>query len=154
MASTRRERSLRGTAPHIAVAAVIGVGFATCLSAALALEVGELASPGPGWWPAVSAAVGCALSALLIAGLFAGVQEAPENPLGDVRWLRVAIFVLAVIAFLVLYPFVGFLPAGVPLALILLRFASGVSWLSSAILAVTVPAALYVLFSGYLRVPL
>ncbi|GAB3059941.1 tripartite tricarboxylate transporter TctB family protein [Sediminivirga luteola] len=152
--AARVRQPLTETWPSLVMAAILFACSAAGLAAALSTKVGGLSSPGPGWWPALAGTAGCILSFSLAGLIVLGRQRCPADPFAETSWGRVAVFTVAISAFLAVYPLTGFLLAAIPLAFVLLRFAAGAPWVSSGVTAVVVPMALYYLFAGYLRVSL
>lgn len=141
--------------PSVLCYCLILGAFVIASLSALSLGLGSLASPEAGLWPFLTAALGCLLTlALVLKTVVRPSSSATKKLFSDVSWGPVAVFIAAISGFLVLYPIVGFLIAGIPMAFVLLKYASGASWVTSIVTACIVPVALYFTFTEFLNVRL
>ncbi|WBL19494.1 tripartite tricarboxylate transporter TctB family protein [Citricoccus sp. NR2] len=145
---------LRNTYAHLIATAVIAALFVVTLLVGFDLGVGNFSAPGSGLWPVLASSGGLLVSIILLVMTVLGLNKvAPSSLLfSDVSWFRVGIFVCSMLAFLALYPMVGFVFAAIPVAFLLLKHAGQAPWISSIVTAVIAPLALYYIFSEILNV--
>lgn len=136
---------------------VVGVsGF--LLSVGYLVEVqklswGTMAQPGSAVFPLLLGVALAAVSLLIIgesarAGSVTGSVDLPRG--ADRK--RILGLVAALAGYVVLLPVLGFILASAGFAVAVLRLLSGLSWLRTAVLAIVVTAATYLLFALVLGV--
>jgi putative tricarboxylic transport membrane protein len=137
----------------------IGAGLVGILLSAgyfhmtLALPMGEMDQPGAGVFPLLVAGV---LFVASISALWEGWRrransEALDLPQGDDRIRLLKLVVLLLVYFLAI-PWVGFSLGSVIFCMLLIRLLSELSWLRSAVYAVLMTAAIYLIFITVLKV--
>lgn len=119
------------------------------IALSIRIGIGELRTPGPGLWPAVTGA------ALVVAASFGFFRDRVAD---YERWTKRSLLIVVGIALVGLYiPFmltVGFLAASAILTTIWLRYFSGEKWTVSIFLGVSAAAMMYGIFDLLLGVPL
>lgn len=129
-----------------------GVSLAT-LWAALTMPIGDLGTPGPGFLPLLLGVFMVGTSGGLVVGELRrpSARSAEASAPGAAR--RVTLFVVALIAYCVLLPVVGFLPLTFLLQVGLLRLL-GVSRAGTVLLIAALATGVsYFLFERWLGVP-
>jgi hypothetical protein len=142
---------------EVVCAAVAVVGSGVLVLQARAIEVrSETGGIDPRWWPELLGTAGLALGALL---LVVALVRPPFNR-DDLEaatrqgWFRVAIAVALAVAFVLLWPVVGFLVA-TPVFLVAATYVfGGRGWKTLVLFPVLMTAGIYLLFHTLLKVPL
>lgn len=144
----RAERA--GTAMNVGAAiAPLLLGLAGAVGS-IQLGLGDLRGPGPGLWPLIICLALIACSAALLVGgrRFYDAERFTR------RSLRVLAAVVGISLFVAVVPYVGFEFPSVVLIFAWLRFFGGEPWWLSAVLAVALTAAFWLLFVLVLQIPL
>lgn len=114
----------------------------------LKLELGTLVAPGPALWPLIVLSVGI----LACATLFITGRERPilarERPPR-----RLYIYATCILLYPALYTMAGYFIATALIVFILMRFASQMRWLTTAVSCVAITAATYLIFAVGLDIP-
>jgi putative tricarboxylic transport membrane protein len=129
--------------PRLPAAALAAFGLAALYKAS-ALPFGSASQPGSGFFPTL---IGVALVVFGAVSCFAAPakREAAEAPArGEAAVWLVSI---ALLAYALALPRVGFVPCTAAIILLLLRGIGGVSWLASLIAAIAAAVACYLLFT-------
>lgn len=113
------------------------------------LRIGTLASPGPGQWPAILLALSLVLAIILIFTDKTAVEIGERD-----QYVRVGIALLALIAFVPMYYYLGFPIAASAIGFVYLSVLGGEKLWVSAIGAVVNALAIYFIFSTLLGVPI
>ena len=136
-----------------AVPLVLLLAAGVYLTLALRLPFGAAARPGAGFYPVIVAVFA------LVVGLAATVSAYRSAPgdvtieLGSDARRRVVISVVALVAFCLALPWVGYPAAAFAFVTVVLRYL-GARWTTALIIGVLSAAASYVLFAVLLDVPL
>ncbi|MBM3518905.1 MAG: tripartite tricarboxylate transporter TctB family protein [Alphaproteobacteria bacterium] len=133
-----------------AAAAVLAAFGVTALYKASTLPFGSVREPGSGFFPIL---IGAALVLFAVVSFFAPSRKLPEGEAaahGD--WLVWSV-VIALVAYALALPRVGFVPCTAAIVLILLRGVGALPWRSSLAIAVIAAVACYAFFTR-LGVPL
>lgn len=135
------------SAHHLVSGAVpLALGlFATWAS--LQLDTGTLTAPGPGIWPLIISVALVVTSVLLL------LLPESEKEEFTRRSVPIAVAMVALAAFVVLFQLFGFVLPAALLLLIWLRFLSRETWRSSILVTFVAVASLYVIFAFLLGVP-
>lgn len=67
---------------------------------------------------------------------------------------RVIVYVASFLAFIILYPLIGFILSGMLLCLSLLRLAAKERWLTTILISTIVPVVVYLIFGLFLELPI
>lgn len=125
----------------------VGLAFS---GGGLRLGFGGIATPGPGFLPAVIGAVLVALSAALVISRLAAPAASPPQ-LGE--WRRAAVAFGALIAYALALNALGYALTTFLFLLAMLRGVGRVGWRVSVVVAVITVIASHVLFVTWLQVP-
>lgn len=136
------------------VALVVVAASGGYLLSGLALPLGSIAKPGPGFFPLAIGAFGAVMALVWTAAAFRRAPEAATEPAlpSDACW-RVAATTAALIGFCVLLRWVGYPAAALVFVTLLLRWL-GAGWRSAVVTGVASAAVSYYLFGVLLNVPL
>lgn len=116
--------------------------------------LGDVGHPGPGMWPSILAVALLVLGAAIAArAVIVRVGTGDAEPVAPGRWWRVAATGALLVGFVLVWPQVGWVPAGTVAFGLITRLA-GASWLVSGLWALAASAALYGLFALLLEIPL
>lgn len=151
---TADKATWRKSSPQVLFSLFLALLFGAAAYTALGLGLGSVASPAPGLWPMLAASIGLVLSASFALTTLLGMQDCAAELFKDVKWRQTMTFVLAIVAFLALYPLIGFLYAAIPMTFVLLKYAADSSWIPSIIVSFVAPVLLYFLFGEVLNVRL
>lgn len=112
------------------------------LVAAWRMSVGTPGDPGPGFWPMVLSL------AILLFTVCAWAGGRAADDYEDWRGTAASLLpaLATMVAFVVLFPLVGFLLPGILFLVVWLRFLSGESWRMTATVALAAPTCVYLLF--------
>jgi len=138
-----------------AVPLLLLVAAGVYLTLALRLPFGAAARPGAGFYPVIVAvfAIVVALAATASAFRRAPRAEAEAVALDAAARRRVVISVMALAAFCLALPWVGYPAAAFAFVAVVLRYLGG-RWTTALLTAVLSSAGSYGLFAGLLDVPL
>ncbi|MBI5440856.1 MAG: tripartite tricarboxylate transporter TctB family protein [Deltaproteobacteria bacterium] len=132
----------------VRAAVLIGLAAAVC-GGSLKLGFGIFSDPGPGFMPLLAAALLGLLSvadlALIACGRSAGTKSDGEI-WANIHWPRLLTTLLALFAFAVLLPFLGFSISTLLLLLLLLRQVEPRPWPQVVLYALGITGASYALF--------
>lgn len=143
-------RPLLNTLGQRLPSAAFAVFGLAALYKASALPFGSVSQPGSGFFPAL---IGVALVVFAAVALFAPSAK-PEEAQSPARGeVAVWIVIIALLAYVLALPHLGFIPSTAAIILLLLRGIGGVPWRNSLIAAIVAAVACYVLFTR-LGVPL
>lgn len=139
---------LNALGPRLPAAAFAAFGLAALFKAS-ALPFGSASQPGSGFFPTL---IGVALVVFATVAFFA-----PAKP-GEAQGLArgetaVWVVIIALLAYVLALPHLGFIPSTAAIILLLLRGIGSVPWRTSLIAAIVAAVACYVLFTR-LGVPL
>jgi len=125
------------------------------LTLALRLPFGAAARPGAGFYPVIVAVFAIVVALAATASVFrrAPRAEAEAVALDAAARRRVVISVMALAAFCVALPWVGYPAAAFAFVAVVLRYLGG-RWTTALLTAVLSSAGSYGLFAGLLDVPL
>lgn len=134
------------------VSILIPLGLALfALIESLSFGFGTLERPGPGLWPFVVSVVLLGISiGLLIAGKKYWDVESVEGPALN----RVFFGMAVLVAYLFIFPSMGFEIASALVTFVWLKVMNKESWLLSIIVSIVMVVVLYVLFIMVFKVPL
>lgn len=113
------------------------------------LDLGELAQPGPGFWPFVASCVIVVASVALL--LTEHTSEQYERLTRRAQYIGYG--VASVVVFILLFQLLGFIIPALLLFTFWLRFLGGESWRMTGLLSVFFTAGFYILFDQLLAVP-
>ena len=138
-----------------AVPLVLLVAAGVYLTLALRLPFGAAERPGAGFYPVIVAvfAIVVALAATASAFRSAPRTEADTPPLDAAARRRVVISVVALAAFCLALPWIGYPVAALAFVTVILRYLGG-RWTTALLTGVLSSAGSYVLFAVLLDVPL
>jgi putative tricarboxylic transport membrane protein len=138
-----------------AVPLVLLAAAGTYLILALRLPFGAAARPGAGFYPVIVAvfAIVVALAATASAFRSAPRTEADTPPLDAAARRRVLISVVALAAFCLALPWIGYPAAACAFVAVVLRYL-GARWTTAVLAGLLSAAGSYGLFAGLLDVPL
>jgi putative tricarboxylic transport membrane protein len=138
-----------------AVPLVLLVAGGVYLTLALQLPFGAAARPGAGFYPVIVAVFAIVVALAATASVFrrAPRAEAEAVALDAAARRRVVISVMALAAFCVALPWVGYPAAAFAFVAVVLRYLGG-RWTTALLTAVLSSAGSYGLFAGLLDVPL
>lgn len=124
---------------------------------AFQMSVGSLAQPDDGFMPLVTGWAIIALSARLAwRGLRRSIQSSPSHAFWpeSQRGLRVACVIGAMLAYVVAFEWMGFVPATFALFVFLLKAIEPVPWKTTVLMSVLVTVGCFLLFQVWLQVQL
>jgi putative tricarboxylic transport membrane protein len=138
-----------------AVPLLLLVAAGVYLTLALRLPFGAAARPGAGFYPVIVAVFAIVVALAATASVFrrAPRAEAEAVALDAAARRRVVISVMALAAFCVALPWVGYPAAAFAFVAVVLRYLGG-RWTTALLTAVLSSAGSYGLFAGLLDVPL
>jgi hypothetical protein len=136
------------------VALVVVAASGGYLLSGLALPLGTIARPGPGFFPLAIGAFGAIMALVWTAAAFRRAPEAVAEPATppDARW-RVVATTAALIGFCFLLRWAGYPIAALAFVTLLLRWL-GASWRAAMVTGVASAAVSYYVFGALLDVPL
>ncbi|GGH66300.1 tripartite tricarboxylate transporter TctB family protein [Rothia aerolata] len=134
--------NLRGGYPRIYIfmMSMTLIVFIALAVYAFNLAVGSFSKPGPGLWILTASVLA------LLAWPFALKAKEEYERFNRERVDKMLFMLAGLVAFVVLYPFTGFLVAGFISMLIITRFSARESWKVSLILSVLTPVVVYLVF--------
>lgn len=154
--STPAGRTVNEPVPHVAKRAPVIAEWITCSVIAvvavivmvqmLGLGLGTLAQPEAGLWPMIIAAV------ILMAVPFAVLDKTISEPYRMASLGRPTLMAVALLAFLPLYPLLGFILATFLMMFVILRYVCQESVKASLIVGTATPVVAYLLFGVIFQV--
>jgi putative tricarboxylic transport membrane protein len=120
---------------------------------ALRLPFGAAARPGAGFYPVIVAVFAIVVALIATASAFRGGPGAVAVELDAASRRRVVLSVVALVAFCLGLPWVGYPAAAFAFVAVVLRYL-GARWTAALLTAVLSSAGSYGLFAGLLDVPL
>ena len=123
------------------------------LTLALRLPFGAAARPGAGFYPVIVAVFAIVVALAATASVFRRAPRAEAVALDAAARRRVVISVMALAAFCLALPWVGYPAAAFAFVAVVLRYLGG-RWTTALLTAVLSSAGSYGLFAGLLDVPL
>ena len=136
-----------------AVPLVLLVVAGVYLALALRLPFGSAARPGPGFYPVIVAVFAVVVALAATASAFHSVRSAAVVELDEASRRRVIISVVALIAFCLGLPWVGYPAAAFAFVAVVLRYL-GARWTTALATGVLSSAGSYGIFATLLDVPL
>ena len=136
-----------------AVPLVLLVAAAVYLTLALRLPFGAAARPGAGFYPVIVAVFAIVVALAATASAFRGAQRAEAVALDAAARRRVVISVVALVAFCLGLPWVGYPVAACVFVTVVLRYLGG-RWTTALFTGALSSAGSYGLFAVLLDVPL
>jgi putative tricarboxylic transport membrane protein len=136
-----------------AVPLVLLVVVGVYLTLALRLPFGTAARPGPGFYPVIIGMLAVVVALAATASAFRGVRSAVVVELDHASRRRVVISVVALVAFCLCLPWVGYPAAAFAFVAVVLRYL-GARWTTALITGVLSSAGSYGIFAALLDVPL
>ena len=136
-----------------AVPLVLLVAAGVYLTLALRLPFGAAARPGAGFYPVIVAVFAIVVALAATASAFRGAPAAEAVELGAAPRRRVAISVVALVAFCLGLPWVGYPAAAFAFVTVVLRYLGG-RWTTSLLTGALSAAGSYGIFALLLDVPL
>ena len=136
-----------------AVPLVLLVAAGVYLTLALRLPFGAAARPGAGFYPVFVAVFAIVVALAATASAFRGAQRAEAVALDAAARRRVVISVVALVAFCLALPWIGYPVAALAFVTVILRYLGG-RWTTALLTGVLSSAGSYVLFAVLLDVPL
>ena len=138
-----------------AVPLLLLVAAGVYLTLALRLPFGAAARPGAGFYPVIVAVFAIVVALAATASAFRSAPSAAGGavPLDAAGRRRVVISVVALVAFCLALPWVGYPAAAFAFVAVVLRYLGG-RWTTALLTAVLSSAGSYGLFAGLLDVPL
>jgi putative tricarboxylic transport membrane protein len=136
-----------------AVPLVLLVVVGVYLTLALRLPFGTAARPGPGFYPVIIGMFAVVVALAATASAFRGVRSAVVVELDHASRRRVVISVVALVAFCLCLPWVGYPAAAFAFVAVVLRYL-GARWTTALITGVLSSAGSYGIFAALLDVPL
>ncbi len=140
---------LKTLGPRLPAATLAAIGLAALYKAS-ALPFGSVSQPGSGFFPTLT---GVALAVFATMALLASPAKPEEAETPARSDTAVWVVVIALLAYVLALPRVGFILSTAAIILLLLRGIGGVPWRTSLIAAMVAAAACYALFTR-LGVPL
>ena len=132
---------------------VLLVAAGVYLTLALRLPFGGAARPGAGFYPVIVAVFAIAVALAATASAFQGAAAAAPVELDGPSRRRVVISVVALVAFCLVLPWVGYPAAAFAFVTVVLRYL-GARWTTALLTGALSSAGSYVLFAVLLDVPL
>jgi hypothetical protein len=129
--------------PRLPAAALAVFGLAALYKAS-GLPFGSLSQPGSGFFPTL---IGVALFVFSAAACFARSPNPGEAETRARGEAAVWVVIVALLAYALALPAVGFIPCTAAIILLLLRGIGGVPWSTSLIAAIIAAVACYMLFN-------
>jgi putative tricarboxylic transport membrane protein len=136
-----------------AVPLILLVAAGVYLTVALRLPFGEAARPGAGFYPVIVAVFAIVVALVATASAFRGAPGAGAVELDAAPRRRVMITVVALVAFCLVLPWVGYPAAAFAFVTVVLRYLGG-RWTTALLTGVLSSAGSYGLFAVLLDVPL
>jgi hypothetical protein len=136
-----------------AVPLILLVAAGVYLTLALRLPFGAAARPGAGFYPVIVAVFAIVVALAATASAFRGAPGAEAVELDAASRRRVVISVVALIAFCLVLPWVGYLAAAFAFVTVVLRYLGG-RWTTALLTGALCSAGSYGLFAALLDVPL
>ena len=136
-----------------AVPLVLLVAAGVYLTLALRLPFGAAARPGAGFYPVIVAVFAIVVALAATASAFRGAPGAASRRAGRRRRRRVVISVVALVAFCLVLPWVGYPAAAFAFVTVVLRYLGG-RWTTALLTGALSSAGSYGLFAVLLDVPL
>jgi putative tricarboxylic transport membrane protein len=132
---------------------LLGAGGAY-LALALALPLGNMARPGPGFFPVAVGVFLCLAAGFLVAARLRGAALASTRSVGAEARGRVGTAVAALVGFVLLLPWIGFPACALVFVAVLLRRLAGAGWAGAIVTATLSALVSYYVFGVVLGVPL
>ena len=132
---------------------VLLVAAGVYLTLALRLPFGGAARPGAGFYPVIVAVFAIAVALVATVSAFRGAAVAEPVELDAPSRRRVVISVVALVAFCLALPWVGYPAAAFAFVTVVLRYL-GAGWTTALLTGALSSAGSYVLFAVLLDVPL
>lgn len=117
-------------------------------------DLGDHQAPGPGYIPLITGFCMMLLAAILVLRDVRRHRETLSSLFQGTNWLRVTITIIALLAYTMLLPYIGFLIASVLLMYYLIRAAGSYGRVVAAGAAVLFSAGSYYVFAALLEVAL
>jgi putative tricarboxylic transport membrane protein len=136
-----------------AVPLVLLVAAGVYLTLALRLPFGAAARPGAGFYPVIVAVFAIVVALVATVSAFRGAAAAEPVELDAPSRRRVVISVVALVAFCLVLPWVGYPAAAFAFVTVVLRYLGG-RWTTALLTGALSAAGSYVLFAVLLDVPL
>ena len=136
-----------------AVPLVLLVAAGVYLTLALRLPFGAAARPGAGFYPVIVAVFAIVVALAATASAFRGATASVAVELAAAARRRVVISVVALVAFCLVLPWVGYPAAAFAFVTVVLRYL-GSRWTTALLMGVLSAAGSYGLFAVLLDVPL
>ena len=136
-----------------AVPLVLLVAAGVYLTLALRLPFGAAARPGAGFYPVIVAVFAIVVALAATASAYRGAPGAAAIELDGPSRRRVVISMVALVAFCLALPWVGYPAAAFAFVTVILRYLGG-RWTTALLTGVLSSAGSYVLFAVFLDVPL
>ncbi len=124
------------------------IGIVACIGA-YELELGQLNKPGPGLWPFILAVMLIACSLILFVKDVR--KDNYEKFTGQTKLVIYSI--VAIVAFIVIFKYLGMVPAVIGLLVFQLRVVGAEKWKMSVMVTAGMTIAVYLLFSLWLKIP-
>ncbi|AGF73753.1 tripartite tricarboxylate transporter TctB family protein [Corynebacterium halotolerans] len=150
------DESVTGSAEHAGKRAPVVAEWVTCAAIAvvavivmvqmLSLGLGTISQPEAGLWPMIIAAV------ILTAVPFAVLDKTTSEPYRMSSVGRPALMAVALLAFVPLYPLLGFLPATFLMMFVIIRWVCHESMRACLIVSTATPLIAYLLFGVIFQV--
>jgi hypothetical protein len=136
-----------------AVPLVLLVAACVYLTLALRLPFGAAARPGAGFYPVIVAVFAVVVALAATASAYRSARSTAAIELDAASRRRVVISVVALVAFCLALPWIGYPVAALAFVTVILRYLGG-RWTTALLTGVLSSAGSYVLFAVLLDVPL
>jgi putative tricarboxylic transport membrane protein len=136
-----------------AVPLILLVAAGVYLTLALRLPFGAAARPGAGFYPVIVAVFAIVVALAATASAFRGAPGAAALELDAAQRRRVVISVVALVAFCLVLPWVGYPVAAFAFVTVVLRYLGG-RWTTALLTGALSAAGSYIIFAVLLDVPL